>query len=308
MVMIKAFLCDEYTLSRCVSDGVWLFFLEYIKKHQLAFVLLTNPLHSLTIIENQLQAIPQLADLNQYTFVTHNENSHFNRDDPAFLAEILGRVGIEPNEAFILSCDIADISIARCVGISGFQIQDNPAHRNMPHTGVWLDFIQFLAQDDWEKYYPPIPLAPHMIAPQLRGNMGALRGLLYNIKSEFWHQHPDPQEWSPYQIVCHLLETEHSVQRARLEKILAQNNPFLSQNLVAPTPQCDLDENSLVDLFYVTRQETIDWLNTLPISVWERVARHSIFGPTTFLEMAHFTAQHDRLHLNQLCQTLQKCR
>jgi hypothetical protein len=25
------------------------------------------------------------------------------------------------------------------------------------------------------------------------------------------------------------------------------------------------------------------------------------------LEMAHFTAQHDRLHLNQICQTLGKC-
>ena len=309
MVMIKAFLCDEYALSRCVSDGVFAFFLDHIKKHQLAFVLLTNPLDSLTIIQNQLQATPQLADTNQYTFITHHENSHFNRHEHPFFAEILGRVGIEPNEAFVLSCDIADISTARCVGINGFQIQENLVYRDMSYiTGGWSDFIQFLAQDDWERHYPPIPLASHMIIPQLRGNMGALRGLLGHIKPEFWHQHPDPQEWSPYQIVCHLLESEDSVQRARLEKILAQDNPFLSQNLVAPTPKCDLDETSLVDLFYITRQKTIDWLDTLPMSVWERVARHSIFGPTTFLEMAHFTAQHDRLHLNQLCQTLQKCR
>lgn len=304
--MIKAFLCDEYALSQCVSDGVFAFFLDHIKKYQLAFVLLTNPLNALTVIENRLQATLQLANINQYTFITHNENSHFNRHEPAFFAEILGRVGIEPNEAFVLSGDVTDISTARCVGINGFQISEIPIQSSR-QFGKWTDFIQLLYQGDWEIYYPPIPLAPHMIIPQLKGNIGALRGLLYQIKSEFWHQHPDPREWSPYQIVCHLLESENSVQRARLEKILAQDNPFLSQNLVAPTPQCDLDETSLVDLFYITRQETIDWLNTLPISVWERVARHSIFGPTTFLEMAHFTAQHDRLHLNQLCQTLQKC-
>ncbi len=307
MTMIKAFLCDEYTLSRCVSDGVWAFFSEYIQKHQLAFVLLTNPRDSLVIIQNRLQIAPPLADMNQYTFITHHENNHFKRDDPAFFAEILARVGIEPNEAFVLSDDIADISTAQCVGIHGFQIQRQAIQPDY-RTGTWSDFSQILNEDDWESHYLPMSLVPHMIVPQLRGNVGALRGLLHNIKPEFWHQHPDPHEWSPYQIVCHLLESETSVQRARLEKILAQDNPFLSQNLVAPTPQCDLDENHLVDLFDMTRQETIDWLNKLPISVWERVARHSIFGPTTFLEMAHFTAQHDRLHLNQLCQTLQKCR
>jgi hypothetical protein len=147
-----------------------------------------------------------------------------------------------------------------------------------------------------------------MIAPQLRGNIGALKGLLHNIKPEFWHQHPDPKEWSPYQIVCHLLESEEMTQRPQLEKIIAQDNPFLSQSMVAPTPQCDMSESQLVDMFIQARQQTINWLNELPADTWGRIARHSIFGPTTFLEMAHFTAQHDRLHLNQLCQTLKKCR
>ncbi|HML24865.1 MAG TPA: DinB family protein, partial [Aggregatilinea sp.] len=59
--------------------------------------------------------------------------------------------------------------------------------------------------------------------------------------------------------------------------------------------------------FAAERQITLDFLAALPADAWDRPARHSIFGPTTLLEMANFTAQHDRLHLTQLCQTVQKC-
>lgn len=304
--MIKAFLCDEHTLARCVvHEGVLTVFLDNIQKKQLAFVLLADPHDTLLAIQRRLQFVPQLADMTQYTFITCQENSHFKRQDPAFFAEILGRVGVEPNESLVLSDDLNDIETARCVGIHGFWMREQP----MPSytTTTWSDVVRFLSQGDWDVRYTALQLSPHMIAPQLRGNVGALQGLLNHIKPEYWHQHPDPHEWSPYQIVCHLLESEITVQRARLEKILMEDNPFLSQNRVAPPPQCDLDEMQLVDLFLIERQKTIDWLNSLSSSTWERTARHSIFGPTTFLEMAHFTAQHDRLHLKQLCQTLQKC-
>lgn len=303
--MIKAFLCDELALLSLANEGNITPLLNHIATHNLAFVLLTNPYEHLKVIHKRLSFISSLADVT-FTFITHHENSHFERQNPAFFAEILARVGIEPNEALILSPLEDDIKSGRQVGINGFHLT-NGVSDITPYFGGWLAFVNLLMREDWQTCYTPIPLTPMMIAPQLTGNIGALQGLLHNIKPEFWHQHPDPQEWSAYQIVCHLLESEQTVQRPRLEKIAVQLNPFISQNTVAPTPQCDFSETEIIDLFYQERQKTLRWLAILTNEVWERPARHSIFGPTTFLEMAHFTAQHDRLHINQLCQTLQKC-
>jgi hypothetical protein len=62
-----------------------------------------------------------------------------------------------------------------------------------------------------------------------------------------------------------------------------------------------------VQRFATEREQTIALLTGLTDAQWGRPARHSVFGPTTLLEMAAFTARHDRLHINQLCQTLGKC-
>jgi hypothetical protein len=59
--------------------------------------------------------------------------------------------------------------------------------------------------------------------------------------------------------------------------------------------------------FEEARRETLQLVATFTDVDWQRPARHSIFGLTTLLEMAYFTAQHDRLHLNQLCQTIGRC-
>jgi hypothetical protein len=39
--------------------------------------------------------------------------------------------------------------------------------------------------------------------------------------------------------------------------------------------------------------------------MWGRIARHAIFGPTDFLEIISFVADHDRLHLQQAWKNLQ---
>lgn len=296
--MIKGFLCDDMALVLALQAGCFAIFSEYIQTRQLAFVLLDN-------LHKSLQIAP-LADTSQYTFITHPENMHFERQNPAFFAEILARVGVEPNEAFIISTSSDDIYVAGLLGVNGICISS--ATNGLSNGDSWSKFVEWLIHDELQVHYPPIPLAPYMIVPQLMGNIGALKGLLHNIKPEFWHQHPDPKERSPYQIVCHLLKSEEMMQRTQLEKIILQDNPFLSQSTVAPTAHCDVDENKIVDMFIQARQQTINWLNQLPPNIWGRGARHSIFGPTTFLEMAQFIAQHDRLHLNQLCQTLKKCR
>jgi hypothetical protein len=138
-----------------------------------------------------------------------------------------------------------------------------------------------------------------------------LYGLLDTARPHFWDQHPDPDEWSPNQILCHLLEHEGPVHRDRLKHILEIDNPFIAAPPPPPGPasaaSCGGDGPDIAARFTAARRETLALIATLPPEAWSRPARHSIFGPTTLLEMAHFTAQHDRLHLHQLCQTLGGC-
>ncbi|MBN1963096.1 MAG: DinB family protein, partial [Anaerolineae bacterium] len=138
-----------------------------------------------------------------------------------------------------------------------------------------------------------------------------LFGLLNDFAPGYWWQHPDPEEWSPLEVVCHLRDSERAVQRPRLQSIAREDNPFLSEPKQPPGPGelgCDVvDLCDPAEQFAAERQETVAWLNGLPEAAWSRPARHSIFGPTTLLEMADFTATHDRLHLQQICQTLGRC-
>lgn len=151
-----------------------------------------------------------------------------------------------------------------------------------------------------------------MIIPELRGTVGALFGTMADARPHYWWQQPDPDEWSPIQIICHLFESERQVQRPpRLEKILAETNPFL----VSPPPPagprdawpCDSDgwQSRAAFPCGTTKNAGVD--SGACVRRLAPTAHHSIFGRATLLEMAHFTAQHDRLHINQLSQTLGKC-
>jgi hypothetical protein len=123
---------------------------------------------------------------------------------------------------------------------------------------------------------------------------------------------PDPNEWSPLEIVCHLRDSERLIQRPRLQRIFTEDNPFISQPPAPPAAgEQDLsveDGVAALHTFWIERCETIQFIKELSGSDWQRPARHSIFGPTSLLEMAHFTARHDRLHINQLCETVGRCK
>jgi hypothetical protein len=56
--------------------------------------------------------------------------------------------------------------------------------------------------------------------------------------------------------------------------------------------------------FALARVENLKTLKGLEDSIWSRNARHAIFGPTNFLEVVSFMADHDRLHVQQAWKTL----
>lgn len=269
-----------------------------------AVVIATNPLYPLDAVQQRLRWGGLPDDPGTYALVTHLDNMHFSKPDPAYFAEILARVGIEPDEAVVIGDSLHnDIEPARQLGLHTYHI--SPDHN---HTITALH--DQIMRHNWFETLLHRRLQPQMIAPQYRGNIGAMYGFLDTVQPHFWTQQPDPDEWSILQIICHLAESEQTVQRPRLQHILNEDNPFLKaprSPLGPEMPACDEDGHKAAAAFVHERRITLDFVQALTRDDWQRPARHSIFGPTSLLEMAHFTAQHDRMHLIQLCQTIGHC-
>ncbi len=263
-----------------------------------ALVIATNPIYPASAVSQRMAWGGLPLDESLYALITSADNMHFSKPSPAYYAEILGRVGVEPDEAIMWGDRLSsDIEPARQVGL----------HTYHNKSGEIADFEGFL--QELEQHTAPSRLHAEGVIAQLRGNIGALYGFLKQVKPEFWLQHPLPQEWSLLQILCHLAEVEATEHRARLETILADDNPFLvASEAPGPNiPDCAEEGFSVAASFVEEREKTLKLLGALPADAWKRTARHSVFGLTTFIEMAYFTAQHDRLHLNQFCQTIGRC-
>ena len=312
------FYTDVYpTLRGCVEAvKISPLLFENLRSQGYAVVIATNPLYPAEAIRQRIEWAGLPGDLSQYALVTHSENIHFVKPDPAYYAEIVARVGIEPDEALMIGDSLTnDMGPASLLGLHTFCITDDTSlegSEGIDGIGSLEDFYQMTLQEGWSDLLRSQPPKAEAIEPQYRGNLGALFGLLADVQPQHWHQHPDPNEWSIIEVVCHLLWSEDAVQRPRLERILAEDNPFLVASPPPPGPNaqppCADDGYHAAERFMERRQHTMRWLNQLEPEDWQRPARHSIFGPTTLLEMAHFTAQHDRLHINQICQTLGRCK
>ncbi len=274
---------------------------EHLLNQNLLVAIATNPLFP-EVATRQRLAWAGLSDfISDFAFITHSENMHFAKPAPAYFAETVARVGVEPDEALVVGDSLLnDIGPAESIGIHAWQVDEQ-----RPLEAV----IERVLESNWVNEFLPGKVQPGMLYPQFQGNLAALYGLLMEVKGHQWLMRPDPDEWSILQILCHLWKAETEVHQQRLRSILDEDNPFIP-SLPPPGPHipaCHDNGIEVFERFRAQRRKTMDMLTDLTPEDWKRPARHSIFGLTNLLEMSYFTAQHDRLHITQLCQTLGKC-
>jgi FMN phosphatase YigB (HAD superfamily) len=283
----------------------------------LAVVIATNPVFPLNALLQRMAWAGLDEPHRPYALVTSADTMHFTKPNPHYYEEILARVGVEADEAIMVGDDpVNDILPAAQAGLNTFQIDrdtaaDPPDGVTPDGSGTLADFDQRVAAG-WLATLHPRPRTAEQVTPRMLGDVGALFGLIDGINPAYWHMRPDPDEWSPLETLCHLRDSERSVQRPRLQRIAAEDNPFISQPQDPPGPgERDLsgeEGHAALLEFWDERCRTLDFIQGLCPEDWSRPARHSIFGPTTLLEMAHFTTRHDHLHINQLCGTIGRCR
>lgn len=300
---IASFYAESYPRLQSITSPVAMAaeLVETLLAQNLLVAIATNPLFPEAATRERIAWAGLDEFITEFAFITNSENMRFAKPSPAYFAETVARVGVEPDETLLIGDSKRnDIDPARAIGIHAWQVNASDGLR--PIYNRVLDA-------SWEQDFLPRPLPPSALLPQFSGNMAALYGLLAEVKPNQWLQRPDPDEWSIMQILCHLWQSEERVHRARLQTILRRDNPFIAAPPPPGTdiPPCHEDGYEVLYCFQQEREKTIDLLSSLKPAQWARPARHSIFGLTDLLEMAHFTAQHDRLHITQLCQTLGKC-
>lgn len=291
--------------------------LDWLRQQGYMVVIATNPMFLPEGLAERMRWGGISPDFTEYTLVTHIQNTQFAKPTPHYYEEILGRLGIANDEAVMVGDDWEnDIAPAQAAGLNTFWIREDGTQPGtntaaLDGQGTLNDFTLRVCNQGWLDTVQPRPLQQSMIEPRLLGNIGALFSLLREHAPRRWWMHPDPQEWSPLEVVCHLRDSEHLVQRPRLERIATEDNPFITVPQEPPGPGeigCEADDYcDPAEEFAAERELTVEYLRGLSPEAWARPARHSIFGPTTLLEMANFIATHDRLHLQQICQTIGYC-
>ncbi|HLF88365.1 MAG TPA: DinB family protein [Anaerolineales bacterium] len=305
------FYAHEYThlrpLTQLRPDAVALTQTALKRGYRIAVA--TNPLFPATAIHQRVAWAGLPPDEIPFAHITTSENAHFAKPNPAFYAEILAHLGW-PEEPVLMAGDDLERDIAPTsrLGMSNFWIHENGAPNGeipLPPTASgpigallpWLDQTG-LAVPSFNR--------PDAIAATLRATPAVLSTQLLALPSDTWQHKPSPGEWNLTEIACHMRDAEESVHLPRLQQIIREDNPFLTgvdtDSWVETYNYCDQDGPTALRDFVNHRLQTLSLLENLTEDVWQRPARHAIFGPTNFQEISHFMAEHDRLHIRQIRQ------
>jgi FMN phosphatase YigB (HAD superfamily) len=270
----------------------------------------TNPLFPRTAILQRLAWAGLPLERYPFALVTSYEDFHFAKPDPAFYAEVLGRLGWPEGPIVIVGDSLEnDIQAAAALGVRAFWLptpsadlteSDAPQGR-LDDVLPWID-----AQD-------PETLLPDWNRPSaLRAILTATPAVLHTLSADrsaaALARRPQPDSWAAVEILAHLRDVEIEVNLPRLQRVLTEVNPFIAGKDTDPWAEARRYDQQDPHLawrdFTAARQQTLALLRDLTPTDWERTARHAIFGTTHLAELVQIIAGHDRLHLAQFIAAL----
>jgi uncharacterized damage-inducible protein DinB len=114
-----------------------------------------------------------------------------------------------------------------------------------------------------------------------------------------------PGKWTPLQIIVHLIGCDREALLPRIEKMLAETDPFLAaydqDRWMRMYGHVD-DRKAVVllDEYARIREKSVIMLFDLSPEEWQRGGRHEEWGPTTIYDLAVYFADHDDHHRAQL--------
>lgn len=252
-------------------------------------------------------------DPEQFELISTFEDFHFLKNYPAYYAEVLGRIGWQDGPILMVGNDMErDIMSARKLGLATFFIETESGSTSGSEAGprgALADLRRYLETTDLASLTPSLK-AKDAIMTVFSSTPAVLDGLLRNLSTDDWKRKLSASEWTLTELICHLRDTEREVHLMQLKLFSDKDEPFIPRpdTSVWASQRDYLHEDGPTALreFNDARLATLEILYSTPAEGWGRKARHAIFGPTDFREVAGFMADHDRMHIHQAWALLKK--
>ncbi len=117
---------------------------------------------------------------------------------------------------------------------------------------------------------------------------------------ELFQRKPEPNEWSAYDCLRHIVDTERSVFPVRIGYLLrGENFPAFNPDEEEEKPREKIAPIELAAEFARLRAGSLALLSTVGEGDLSRAARHQELGMVTLGEMIHEWAGHDLMHTVQ---------
>ena len=246
----------------------------------------------------------------QFELVTTFDHFHFSKTHSAYYAEVLGRMGWADGAVLMVGNDMErDILPAQKLGLATYYVNGESASPKTEARGTLYNLRAWIEASNFDALIPSFKSVDSVLGI-LSATPAALNGLVRGLDSSALSREPAPDDWSFTEVICHLRDTEREVHHLQIKLFKEQNEPFI------PRPDTSVwasqrdymheDGASALREFNDARRETLALLRNVSVDDWKRKARHAIFGPTNFLEVASFIADHDRMHVQQAWSALRK--
>lgn len=246
-------------------------------------------------------------DASQFEIISSFETFHFTKTHPAYFAEMLGRLGWPERPAVMAGNDVErDLVPAARLGLTTFHVSPNGISEgdrsgNLIQLREWIEAHESSLQ-------PTVLKDREAVLAVLEATPAALQGMTTGLTASGWAHEPAADEWAVIELVCHLRDTEREVHSQQISTLIDLKEPFVARPDAAvwAKQRRYLGENGAEALreFAAAREATLERLRSLPDETWSKGARHAIFGPSNFLEVIGFMAEHDRQHVRQAWRTL----
>jgi hypothetical protein len=245
-------------------------------------------------------------DPSRFELISAYEQFRFSKTYPAYYAEVLGQMGWPDGPVLMAGNDRErDIAPAQMLGLATFHVDAEASPGSEPGAeprGSLAELRRWLESTDISRLIPSFKSVESVIAV-LSASPAALQVLSAGLDSALWAHEPAPNDWALIEVICHLRDTEREIHQMQIKLFKDQSEPFIPRpdTAVWASQRNYLNENGPAALgeFTQARVETLAMLRDAAQEDWARKARHAIFGPTDFLEVVRFMADHDRMHIQQ---------
>jgi FMN phosphatase YigB (HAD superfamily) len=246
----------------------------------------------------------------RFELVSTMEHFHFTKTQPAYYAEVLGRLGWPEGPSLVVGNDVArDLIPAHRLGLKTFLIdgESSSAPGFEAGRGKLANLRPWLESVDLSTLEPSFKSRESVLAIMV-STPAVLRSLSASLTEEQWRHEPTRDDWAMNEILCHLRDTEREIHQLQLNLMIEKEAAFIprpdSGVWASEREYLHIDGKAALAEFALARVENLRLLKGLNEEIWSRSARHAIFGPTNFLEVISFMADHDRLHVQQAWKTL----